>query len=297
MKIFVRLRFLRSFVVISVLLVTSLTAAGSPVQSPQPPRRIISLIPAVTEMLFAIGAGDQVVAVSSFDRFPPEVSKLQRVGALLDPDIERILALHPDLVIVYASQSDLRAQLDRAKIATFVYRHAGLADVTVTLKEIGERVGHGRDAENVTRSIEARMAAVRTRVAGRMRPRTLIVFDRETLTLRGIYASGGIGFIHEMVDIAGGENVFSDVKQEAVQGTTELILARRPEAILELRGDPIGVDIKAKEIDVWRALGSLPAVRNSRVYFLDQQKTVVPGPRVAEGVELIAHTLHPDAFK
>jgi iron complex transport system substrate-binding protein len=100
-----------------------------------------------------------------------------------------------------------------------------------------------------------------------------------------------------MVDIAGGDNVFSDVKQEAVQATTELILARRPEAILELRGDPIAAGIKAKEIDVWRALGSLPAVRNSRVYFLDQQKTVVPGPRVAEGVELIAHTLHPDAFK
>jgi iron complex transport system substrate-binding protein len=297
MKMFVRLRSLRSLVVISVLFVTSLTATGSPVQSAQPPKRIISLIPAVTEMLFAIGAGDQVVAVSSFDRYPPEVSKLQRVGALLDPDIERILSLHPDLVVVYASQSDLRAQLDRAKIATYVYRHAGLADITVTLREIGERVGRGRDAENVTRSIEARIAAVRTRVAGGMRPRTLIVFDRETLALRGIYASGGIGFIHDMVDIAGGDNVFSDVKQEAVQATTELILARRPEAILELRGDPIAAGIKAKEIDVWRALGSLPAVRNSRVYFLDQQKTVVPGPRVAEGVELIAHTLHPDAFK
>src|SRR4051812_29650472 len=99
MKIFVRLRLLRFFVVISALVVGSMSAAGRPVQSAQPPKRIISLIPAVTEMLFAVGAGNQVIAVSSFDRYPPEVSKLQRVGALLDPDVERILSLHPDLVV------------------------------------------------------------------------------------------------------------------------------------------------------------------------------------------------------
>ena len=88
------------------------------------PTRIISLIPAVSEMLFAIGAGRQVVAVSSFDDYPPEVLKLPRVGALLDPDLERILSLRPDLVIVYESQVDLRRQLERATIPMFVYKHA-----------------------------------------------------------------------------------------------------------------------------------------------------------------------------
>ena len=294
----VRLRFLRFFVLISVLFVTSVTRGHhSQSLSDSYPRRIISLIPAVTEMLFAIGAGPQVVAVSSFDRYPPEAAKLQRVGALLDPDVERILSLRPDLVALYASQSDLRTQLARAKIPVYVYSHAGLADVIVTLTQIGERVGHGREAADLARSIQSRVDAVRSRVAGRARPRTLIVFDRETLTLRGIYASGGIGFVHDMVDAAGGDNVFSDVKQQSVQATTELILARRPDAIVELRGNPVPVDMKVKEIDVWRTLASLPAVRNSRVYFLDDQKTVVPGPRVAEGIELIAHTLHPDAFK
>jgi iron complex transport system substrate-binding protein len=100
-----------------------------------------------------------------------------------------------------------------------------------------------------------------------------------------------------MVDAAGGDNVFLDVKQQAVQATTELILARRPDVILELRGDPMPRDIRAKEIDVWRALASLPAVRSNRVYLIDQQMTVVPGPRVGEGVELIAKTLHPDLFR
>lgn len=284
--------------------VTSATSVvrGSPLPQPPPlprtaPTRIISLIPAVTEMLFAVGAGPQVVAVSSFDRYPPEVSKLQRVGALLDPDVERILSLRPDLVVVYASQSDLRTQLERAKVPTYVYSHAGLADITTTMQQIGERVGHGQEARDFTRQIQERIAAVQKRVAGHERPRTLTVFDRESLALRGIYASGGIGFIHDMVDAAGGDNVFSDVKQQAVQATTELILARRPDVILELRGDPMPGAIRAKEIAVWRSLASLPAVRSNRVYLIDQQMTVVPGPRVGEGVELIGKTLHPDLFK
>ena len=155
----------------------------------------------------------------------------------------------------------------------------------------------GEPAADVADSLDAHISAVRRRVAGRPRPRTLIVFDREKVALRGIYASGGVGFIHDMVDAAGGDNAFADVKQQAVQATTELILARRPEVILELRADPLDAGARAREIAVWNALTSLPAVRNSRVYFLDEQKTVVPGPRVAEAVELIAHTIHPEAFR
>ena len=294
---FVRLRLLRFFVVNFVLFAVFVGAGFARTQPTSRPARIISLIPAVTEMLFAVGAGPQVVAVSSFDRYPPEVTKLQRVGALLDPDVERILSLRPDLVVVYASQSDLRSQLDRAKIPIYVYRHAGLADVTTTLQELGERVGHGKEATEIRRQIESRIDAVRKRVAGRSRPRTLIVFDRESLALRGIYASGGYGFIHDIVDAAGGQNIFADIKQGAVQTTTELILASRPEVILELRGDPVSADVRAREVAVWQALPSLPAVQNRRVYFIDQQLTVVPGPRVAEAVDLIARTLHPDVFK
>ena len=110
------------------------------------PSRIISLVPAVTEMLFAVGAGPRVVGVSSFDHFPAEVERLPRVGALLDPDVERILSLRPDLVVVYRSQTDVLAQLGRAGIPSFVYSHAGLADVTVTMRRLGERIGSSSHA-------------------------------------------------------------------------------------------------------------------------------------------------------
>lgn len=258
----------------------------------KPPQRIISVIPAVTEMLFTIGAGSQVVGVGSFDHYPQQVEALPRVGALLDPDLERILSLKPDLVAVYASQTDLRTQLERAGIPMYVYSHAGLADVTTTIRQLGERVGHRDAAMKLASRIEAEIQAVRKRVSGFRRPRTLVVFGREAGSLRGIYASGGVGFINDMVEAAGGDNVFADVKQQAVQATTELILARRPEVVLELRMTAISPDEVRQEIKVWDTLSSLPAVRAKRVYILNDQRTVVPGPRVAEGIDLIAKVLH-----
>ena len=245
---------------------------------PSAPTRIISLIPAVSEMLFAIGAGRQVVAVSSFDDYPPEVLKLPRVGALLDPDLERILSLRPDLVIVYESQVDLRRQLERATIPMFVYKHASLADVGATIRQLGTRIGRDEDAGALVRQIDEKLADIQRRVAGRPRPRTLLVFGRDALTLRGIYASGGFGFLEDMLRAAGADNVFADVKQQSVQATTELILARRPEVILELRSGDMPAEQQRREIAVWQALSSVPAVRTGRIAIITDPRTVVPGP-------------------
>ncbi len=255
------------------------------------PRRIVCLVPAVTEMLFAIGAGSQVVGVSSFERYPPEATKLPAVGALLDPDVERIITLRPDLVVAYGSQTDLRAQLARANIPTLAYAHAGLPGVTSTLRAIGARVGRGQEADRIAADIERRIAAVRARTAKQPRPRTLIVFGREALALRGVYASGGVGFVHDIVAAAGGDNVFADVKREAVQATSEQILARRPEIILELRADPLSPAMLARERGVWNALVSVPAVKTGRVHIISDPRTVIPGPRVGEAVELLAGVL------
>jgi iron complex transport system substrate-binding protein len=272
------------------------TARGQQPRTDRSAARIVSLIPAVTEMLFAIGAGPQVIAVSSFDEYPPDVEKLPRVGALLDPDLERILSLKPDLVIVYESQVDLRKQLDRASIPTFVYKHAGLADVTETMRQVGARVGRDKEASAAIARVQQHLDQIRARVQGRLRPRTLLVFGRDAMTLRGIYASGGIGFLHDMLGVAGGENVFADVKQQSVQATAELILARKPEVIIEFRPGKMAPDREAQEVAAWSGLAAVPAVRNHRIVLLTDQRTVVPGPRVAEGTELLARALHPEAF-
>jgi iron complex transport system substrate-binding protein len=260
----------------------------------QEPRRIVSLVPNVTEVLFAVGAGPQVVAVSSFDDEPPQVRTLPRVGGLLDPDTERILALKPDLVIVYGSQTDLKTQLARANIPLFDYRHGGLADVLATIRTVGARTGRAAEAARVAAALEQRLAAVRARVADRRRPRTLLVFGREPGSLRNIWVSGGVGFLHDMLVAAGGENVFAGVARESVQATTETILARAPEAILELRSERVAGDADVqREIRAWAALASVPAVKNGRVIVLTGPALTVPGPRIAESIERMAAALHP----
>ena len=260
------------------------------------PKRIISLIPAVTEMVYAIGAGPQLVAVGTFDTYPPEIASLPRVGGLLDPDVERILSLKPDLVIVYGTQNDLRLQLERAGISQFWYKHGGLADVTGTIRALGARLGRADAADRVATDLERRLSAIRGKVSGRARPKTLLVFDRDALTLRGIFASGGVGFIHDMLTTAGGDNVFAEVKRESVQATAELVLQRAPEAIIEMR-QSVEADEIAAERSVWSTLVSLPAVRTGRIYILTDASLRIPGPRVAQATELMAKTLHPEAFQ
>lgn len=255
------------------------------------PARIVSLIPAVTEMLFAIGAGDQVVGVSTFDTFPAETATRTKVGGLFDPNFEAILTLRPDLVIVYGSQDELIGRLDRVKIPMFSYRHAGLADITGTIRALGVRVGRAAQAEALATRIEHELDAVRQSVAGRPRPRTLLVFGREEGSMRGLYVSGGVGFLHDMLEVAGGANVMADVKREGLQLPLEQLLARAPEVVIELRAsEKWSPERQTREAAAWRTV-SIPAVRTNRVRFLGEDSLTIPGPRVAAAVRLIAGAL------
>ncbi len=258
------------------------------------PQRIVSLVPATTEMLFEMGAGGRLVGVGSYDRFPPEVATLPRLGGLLDPNIEQLIALRPDLVIVYDTQVELRRQLERARIPMWGYSIKGLADVTATVRTLGERIGMAPAANASAARIDARLRAVQARVAGRPRPRTLLLFGRESGSLRGINASGGYGFLHDLLELAGGTDVLADVKQAAVAMSTEMVLARAPEAIIELHyGEPWPDARIAAERRVWSGLPSLPAVRTGRIALLAGDEFVVPGPRVTLAAERLAAFLHP----
>jgi iron complex transport system substrate-binding protein len=277
--------------IVATLLVTPTTA--------QQPTRIVSRGTAVTEMLFAIGAGPQVVAVSSYDEYPPQVKSLPRVGALLDPDVERILALRPHLVVSYGSQTDLHGQLKRASVAVYSYRHGGIAGIFTTMRELGAATGRSADAERLAKGIEGQLDRIRARVKDRRRPRTLLVFERDPQSLRGLYVSGGRGFLHEMLDIAGGANVFADVDREAVQPSHETLIARAPEVIVEIRATGMlsAAGGEGKDRAAWNALASIPAVRNRRMHFMNGEHLLVPGPRVGHGTEAFARALHPDLFK
>ncbi len=244
-------------------------------------------------MIFAMGAASRLVGVGNFDRFPAETNTLPRVGGLLDPDTERILALKPDLVIVYNTQTELKSRLDRAGVPYFSYEHRALPDVMDTIRALGARLGVRADGERLASDMERALADIRKAVAGRGRPRSLLVFGREANNLRGIAASGGYGFLADLLDVAGSENIFSDIKQQSVQASTEMILARRPDVIIELRyGDDLRAYNVDRELQPWQTLASVPAVRNKRVFLLVGDEFVVPGPRIVNAARRLAETLH-----
>jgi cobalamin transport system substrate-binding protein len=269
-----------------------------PAPTPRAATRVVSLVPNVTEMLFAIGAGSQVVGVSSYDDFPPETKALPRVGALLDPDTERIFSLRPDLVVVYGSQSELEGQFTRAGIRVYPYRHAGVDSILQAIRDVARLTGHPADGDRVVREVRSQLDGVRMRVRGQRRPRTMLVIGRDAGTLRGVYVSGGIGFLHELLDLAGGDDVFSDIKREAAQPSNETMIVRAPDVIIELHpADQPPADALQKERASWNLLTSVPAVRNGRVHLLYGGYLLAAGPRIGRAAETLARVMHPDSFK
>jgi iron complex transport system substrate-binding protein len=265
--------------------------------SAQTARRIVSLVPNVTEILFAVGAGPQVVGVSTYDDFPPETRALPRVGALLDPDTERIFSLRPDLVIVYGSQTELEDQFTRAGIRVYGYRHSGVGNVLQTIRDVARLAGRAADGDRVVRDVQSQLDAIRMRVRGRPRPRTMLVIGRDAGALRGVYVSGGVGFLHDLLDIAGGADLFGDVKRESVQPSNETMIVRAPDVIIELHaGDQPAAAALQKERDAWNLLASVPAVRNARVHLMYGSYLMAAGPRLGRAAEALARVLHPEAF-
>jgi len=172
----------------------------------------------------------------------------------------------------------------------------GLPDITETIRSLGTRVGVARQANSLANSIESTVQKIRSKVATLPRPKTLLVFGRERGSLRNIDASGGLGFLHDMLEAAGGADVLSDVKRQSVTMTTEMVLARAPDVILELRYGPADPG-DAEDLRQWNALAAVPAVKSKRIYLLHGEQFVVPGPRVVLAVEQMARTLHPEAFQ
>jgi len=268
----------------------SVLAAAACLGAAGGPQRIISIVPSTTEILFAIGAGPRVVAVGSYDHYPPAVEALPRVGALLDPNTERILSLKPDLVVLYGTQTDLITTLRRARIPFFGYEHKGLADITQTIRPLGARVGSAPEATALADSIDKQLADTRARTANLPHPRTLLVFGREPGSLRNIDASGGTGFLHDMLVTAGGTDILADIRRQSVNMSTEMVLTRAPEVIIEVHS-PAGGFAAASDLTPWNALSSIPAVKNHHVYSLTGDEFVVPGPRVVAAVAALEHTL------
>jgi iron complex transport system substrate-binding protein len=248
--------------------------------------RVVSLAPSTTETLFAVGAGAGVVGVSRFCDFPAEVAGLPRVGGFNDPSLEAVLALRPTLVTGARGPANrgIVERLAAQGIDAYFPPDGSLADVRASIRGLGARVQRSAEAEAVVARLDAQLAGVAAALAGVRRPRVLLVFGRRPLSVAGPGT-----FADEMLRAAGAENVVTSGPAYPTIGV-ERVLALAPEVILEA-GMAAGGDA---DFD-WARYPAIPAVRDGRVVRFEDARVLRPGPRVAEGVAVLARLLHPEA--
>jgi iron complex transport system substrate-binding protein len=257
-----------------------------------PPQRIVSVAPSVTEALFALGLGDRVVGVSSYCEFPPEALKKEKVGGYINPSLEKIVALRPDLVIGIA-EGDLKTFVDKLaslKIPVYITNPRNVSAVLTSIQNIGKVTFSSRAAEKITQMMKARIQAVEARVQGRPLPRVLPVLNFDPLM------SAGRGtFVDDLIRLAGGRNVAEKAKGKYPRLSVEEVFAQDPEVII--LGSMKSQDAMTEGRQWWEQWKTLSAVRQGRIYVLDADPIYRPSPRIVDGLEEVAKAIHPEAFK
>jgi len=263
--------------------------AGRKVTLPAQIDRVISLAPNLTEIVYAVGAGERLVGNTTFCNYPPEAKNVAKVGDTLQPSIERILALRPQLVLV-STASQLEAfttQLNEQQIAVYITDPHDLEGVFRSILNVGDLLNESNRAAELVKQLRARTETVERTVAGR--PRVSVFFQ---LSGQPLYTAGKTSFVTNLIERASGRSVTADVNEAWPRLSDEAALASRPEAIIMLSG-AMGATANAQ---VASSLRNSPAVQNGRVYVIDGDLLTRPGPRLVDGLEQIARALHPEAF-
>jgi iron complex transport system substrate-binding protein len=253
-------------------------------------QRVVSLAPSVTETLFALGVGDEVVGVSQYCNYPKAVLRLPRVGTFLSPNVEAIAALRPTLVIapsLSANQRQLRA-LEAMGCPIMLVSDDSVAEIRRTIARIGARVGRKEAARQLDAVIAAQIKAVKLRLA-EVAPRSIVML----IGHEPMVAVGAGTFLDELLRIAHGRNIADATGQSWPQLSVEFIIASRPQVILD---GQMGEE-QARSTTFWDRYPEIPAVGRHRVYGYDADLILRPGPRIGQSLEVLALRIHPEQWK
>jgi iron complex transport system substrate-binding protein len=260
---------------------------GDPVRIGQPPQRIVSLNPATTEILFALGVGSRMVGRSDYDLWPDSARFIPALGNGIQPNVEAVLGTHPDLVLLYASQDNRPAagRLRAAGVNTLALKNDHISDFRRTVDLLGAILGDSVRAKSVTDSVYRTLDRVRAATSGLPRPSVFWhIWDAPLITI------GAGSFMNELVDIAGATNVYADIDAPSKTISLEDVARRNPEFVL---AGPIGAD-KIADDPRWRIVR---AVRDGKVLVVDTVVVARPSVRLGEAALSLANLLHPGAVR
>lgn len=252
--------------------------AGSSGEAPVAgsPARILTLAPNLAEIAFALGLGDRVVGVSDYTSWPPEAVELPRLGGLFDPNLERMVALEPDLALVLPSQEEVARDLENVGIETLTLGIETVDDLETAVLAVGRRCGAEAAASELAARLRAELAP--RPIPGA--PTTVVVLDRAPGRTEGLLVAGPGTYFHELLGRLGAENVFADAPLRYPQVGMEEVLARAPEVVLEIRPGPLGEDARARLLADWRRFSDLPAVAHGNLRTVVGEWTMILGPRL-----------------
>ena len=292
----------RALVVAALLLLAARPAAaltvhdmlGREVTLPAPPARIVSLVPSVTEIVFSLGAQDRLVGRTDFCDYPPAVRNKPSVGGMVNPNLETLVALKPDLVIGTdeGNREETFRQLERLRIPTYLVHANRIAETVDLIARVGELTGHRADVPRLTGEMLGRVEAVRRAVAPFPRPRVLYVLWPDPLIV-----PGRASILTELIEIAGGVSITAGDADAYPRFSLEAAVTRAPEVII-LADHSTGASTAGRAApEKWQRLVSVPAIRAGRLHSADLSILHRYGPRVPDGLETLARMIHPEAFR
>ncbi len=263
------------------------------------PQRIVSTAPSITEMLYALGLGDRIVGVDRFSHYPAEASRKPQIGDYAAPNLEVIASLRPTLVIIPTNPVQLKQRLEALKLHVLELNQEGIAEIYKSLREVGAATGTTAKAEALIESTKQQLGAIRAKASLYRSTRMMFVVGRTPGRLDGLMVVGQASYLNEILEIAGGENVFKDASAGYPKVSLEEILSRNPDVIIDMgeMADTVGVTDAQKRsvVGLWSRMAAISAVRNHRVTAVASDIFVVPGPRVVQAAQEFFSILHPEA--
>jgi iron complex transport system substrate-binding protein len=289
---------IRSFALIAVLVTASLPASsatgsvtvvddtGRKITLPHTPQRIVSIAPGATEMLFAAGAGSRVIATVEFSDEPAEAKKVPRVGDSNAVDMERVVALRPDVVVVWEGGSNVAQvnRLEHLKVPLYRHKVEKLHDIPMSLRRLGMLADTRAVAETAARDVESRLAALEKRYGQSAQKPTVLL----EVWNRPIYTVGGAQMMSDSLRLCGARNVFADLKEPGPSVDTEAVIGRDPQIIVAVAPPGVSQEWLAE----WKRFATLRAVRDGRLVPFEDQRLSRLGPSAVGGTEALCEAIN-----
>jgi len=259
-------------------------------------RRIICVAPSVTEIVFALGCGKKVIGVSDFSTYPPQAKEKVKIGGMFNPNRERIIALQPDLVIIQGQHDSVAKLCRKEGIRLLSVEIDTLKDIPEAIFFLGQELNVESQAAKLAKEVKDGLDAVKAKIQGLPTRKVFLTLAHTPGDLTGLMTTGPGTFLHELIEIAGGENIFADASGTYPQISKESLIKRQPEVLIEAL--PGGVSERKRRLlrKDWERLSMLPAVRRGNIHFLTDDFLLIPSVRITQTARRFAEIIHPEAF-